>query len=145
MSAHAQPGRICREVQGQLAGHEDGSLSRWRRRLVDLHLRRCEDCRWELDRQRAVATGLTGLSAAVAEDSGAPPEGLLDSLLSQAEHRDLRSRAAIPARGAVSGARPGLSAALLLAGAATGTALGFAGWRGARAVSSQLRGRRRQR
>jgi predicted anti-sigma-YlaC factor YlaD len=141
MNAPHTPGRICREVQAHLGAYDDGSLPRWRRRLVDLHLRRCDACRWELETQRAVGAGLDQLSAAAEADVDAPPDGLLESLLSQADQPNLRARAAVPARGAVSGARPGLSAALLLAGAATGTALGYAGWRGARATASRL-GRR---
>lgn len=143
MRSRSTPGRICREVQAQLGGFEDGSLSRWRRRLVQMHLRRCDDCRWELERQRALTAGLEQLSAVTQTPEDVPPEGLLDSLLAQAEHPDRRARAAVPARGAVSGARPGLSAALLLAGAATGTAIGYAGWRGARAARRRL-GRGRQ-
>lgn len=138
MRRRSSPGRVCREVQAHLIAYEDGSLSRWRRRLVDVHLRRCDDCRWELERQRTVTTGLEGLSSAAENAVAAPPDGLLDALLSQAEHPDLRARAAVPARGAVSGARPGLSAALLLAGAATGTAIGYTAWRGARGLRRRL-------
>lgn len=138
MTTEHSAGRMCREVQAHLAAYEDGSLARWRRRLVDLHLRRCDDCRWELERQRAVAAGLGGLSSAAGAAADAPPAGLLDALLAQAEHPNLRARAAVPVRGAVSGARPGLSIALLVAGAATGTALGYTGWRAARTVRSRL-------
>lgn len=138
MRSRSAPGRICREVQAHLGAYRDGSLPRWRRRLVDVHLRRCDDCRRELERQRAVTEGLDQLSSATEAATEPPPEGLLDALLAQAEHPDLRARAAVPARGAVSGARPGLSAALLIAGAATGTAIGYAGWRGARAARQRL-------
>ncbi|MDP9102293.1 MAG: hypothetical protein M3N21_09140 [Actinomycetota bacterium] len=79
--------------------------------------------------------GLRSLSGPMA----VPPEGLLDRLLEQAAAPGVKGRVAVPARGAVSGARPVLSVALLLAGAAAGTGVGYAGWRGARA----LRGRRR--
>ena len=137
MTTHGR-GRMCREVQAQLAAYEAGSLPRWRRRLVDLHLRRCADCSWELTREQELADGLGMITVREMEPPLPPPDDLLDTLLAQAEQPDLRARAAVPARGAVSGARPGLSALLLLAGAATGTAIGYAGWRGARAVRARL-------
>ena len=142
MSTNDTPGRVCREVQSHLAAYQAATLPRWRRRLIDRHLRRCDDCRWELERQRHLAAGLEGLSSAADASADGPPEGLLDTLLAQAEEPDLRARAAVPARGAVSGARPGLSAVLLLAGAATGTAIGYASWRGVRTVSRMVRSRR---
>jgi hypothetical protein len=133
--------RICREVQAQLPDVVAGTVPRWRGALVRLHLRRCETCSAELGRQREVSAGLGELGAAAAGDAGEPPEGLLEALLEQAGQPGVRGRAAIPARGAVSGARPALSVALLVAGAAAGTAVGFAGWRGARALRSRLGGR----
>lgn len=120
--------RICAEVQANLPAHVAGSLPRLRRRLVGLHLRRCHDCQRELARQRDVAAGLQVLGP----PAEAPPAGLLDALLAQAADPGVKGRAAVPARGAVSGARPALSAALLLAGAAAGTGVGYAGWRGLR-------------
>lgn len=135
--------RICQEVQAQLPGYVDGTLPGWRRRLVAVHLRRCEDCQAEEERQRAVAAGLDALGAAAAAQTDAPPEGLLDALLEQADRPGVRGRAAVPARGAVSGSRPALSVALLVVGAAAGTAAGYAGWRGARAVRGAA-GRRRR-
>lgn len=133
--------RICREVQAQLPAVVDRTAVWWRRRLVALHLRGCEDCRAEHQRQQAVAAGLEELAAAAAVSGEQPPEGLLDALLEHAERPGLRGRAAVPARGAVSGTRPGLSIALLVAAAAVGTAVGYTGRRGARRV----RHRRRQR
>ena len=130
--------RICREVQAQLPGLVAGTLPRWRRRLISIHVRRCPDCGPELDRQRAVVAGLSGLVAAVVAEAPAPPEGLLETLLDQADHPGVRGRAAVPARGAVSGARPGLSVALLVVGAAAGTAAGYATWRSARAVRGRF-------
>lgn len=123
-------------MQAQLPGLVDHTLSWWRRRLVELHVRRCADCRAELERQRAVAAGLDQLGAAtaVAAEAEAPPEGLLDTLLQQAERPGVRGRAAVPARGAVSGARPALSVALLVVGAVVGTAAGYATWRTARVL-----------
>lgn len=126
--------RICREVQEQMPAAVAGSLPRWRRRLVDLHLRRCADCRAERQRQETVAAGLDELATAAQTGVDEPPEGLLDALLDEAERPGVRGRAAVPARGAVSGARPGLSAALLVAGAVAGTAAGYAAWRGGRAA-----------
>jgi len=125
--------RVCREVQAHLPGFVDGTLPAWRRRLVSIHLRRCGDCREQEERQRAVAAGLRELGADDATQAD-PPPGLLEALLEQAERPGVRGRAAVPARGAVSGARPALSVVLLVAGAAAGTAVGYAGWRGARAV-----------
>lgn len=58
-----------------------------------------------------------------------PPDGLLDELLERASHPGVKARAAVPVRGAVTGARPLLSALLLLAGAGVGGALGYACWR----------------
>jgi predicted anti-sigma-YlaC factor YlaD len=124
---------VCDEVQRHLPGYVDGSLSRARRRLVGLHLRRCATCQAAYSTERGLAAGLRVLAAPVEE----PPEGLLEELLSQAANPGVKARAAVPARGAVSGARPALSVALLVAGAAAGTSLGWASWRGVR----RLRGR----
>ncbi|MDT7548914.1 MAG: putative zinc-finger [Actinomycetota bacterium] len=130
----AKDSRICREVQSQLPSYVDRSLPRLRRRLVGLHLRRCAECQAEFARQRDVSTGL----ASLAGPAEAPPEGLLDSLLDQASHPGMKGRAAVPVRGAVSGARPALSVALLIAGAAAGTGIGYAGWKGARSARRRL-------
>jgi anti-sigma factor RsiW len=126
--------RICDEVQAQLPSYVDRSLPRLRRRLVGLHLRRCPECQTEFARQRDVSSGL----AALAAPAEAPPDGLLDSLLDSAANPGVKGRVAVPARGAVSGARPALSVALLVAGAAAGTGIGYAGWRGARATRRRL-------
>jgi predicted anti-sigma-YlaC factor YlaD len=125
--------RVCDEVQGQLPGYVGRTLPRLRRRLVGLHLRRCSDCQRTFSAERDLAAGLRVL-AAPAEP---PPEGLLEDLLAAAASPGVKGRAAVPARGAVSGARPALSVALLVAGAAAGTGVGYAGWRGVR----RLRGR----
>lgn len=129
--------RVCTEVRDHLPAFVDGSLPGWRRRLLRLHLRGCAGCTAELERQQAVARGL----AAMAGPDAAPPDGLLDALLERSARPGVAGRAAVPARGAVSGARPALSAALLVAGAAAGTGLGWASWRGARAARRRL-GRR---
>jgi len=120
--------RVCDEVQRQLPAYVESALPRVRRRLVGLHLRRCPDCQAEFSAQRDVAAGLRVLST----PAEPPPEGLLDDLLAQAAHPGVKGRVAVPARGAVSGARPALSLALLVAGAAAGTGIGYAGWRGVR-------------
>ncbi|TAL24409.1 MAG: hypothetical protein EPN99_02940 [Frankiales bacterium] len=120
--------RMCDEVQAQLPSYVDRSLSRVRRRLVGLHLRRCQDCQRAFSAERDLAAGLKVLSAPAEE----PPEGLLDELLAQAARPGVKGRAAVPARGAVSGARPALSVALLVAGAAAGTGVGYGTWRGVR-------------
>jgi anti-sigma factor RsiW len=133
---------MCREVQAQLPRFVDGSLSAWRRWLVRAHLRGCDRCTAELERQRDVVEGLRELETVVDAAAPAPPEGLLVMLLEHAERPGVRGRVAVPARGAVSGARPALSVALLVAGAAAGTAAAYAGWRGARAFRELLSGRR---
>jgi hypothetical protein len=119
---------MCQEVQVQLPGYVGRTLPRVRRRLVGLHLRRCADCQRAFSAERDLAAGLRVL-AAPAEP---PPQGLLEDLLATAAKPGVKGRAAVPARGAVSGARPALSAALLVAGAAAGTGVGYAGWRGVR-------------
>lgn len=134
--------RICRAVQAHLPGLVDGTLPRWRRRLVGMHLRRCPVCQAELERQREVVAGLGRLEEVAAATAAPPPEGLLDALLTTAEKPGLRGRAAVPARGAVSGARPGLSVLFLVIGALAGTAAGYAGWRAAAAIRMLLSRRR---
>ncbi|HVE74289.1 MAG TPA: zf-HC2 domain-containing protein [Mycobacteriales bacterium] len=126
----AQQSRICGEVQRQLPAYDEGTLPRLRQRLVRLHLRRCTECKQALDREQELGRGLRSLAAA----DEPPPAGLLDSLLAQAASPGVKGRVAVPARGAVSGARPALSVALLVMGAAAGTGIGYAGWRGARAL-----------
>lgn len=122
--------RICTEVQAQLPSYVGRSLSRVRRRLVGLHLRRCPQCQAELVRQCDVREGLAALGGPPAT----PPPGLLDSLLDSAADPGVKARVAVPARGAVSGARPALSVALLVTGAAAGTGIGYAVRRTARSL-----------
>lgn len=131
--------RICRQVQAHLPAHADGSLPGWRRRLVDRHLRRCEDCRAVAARQSEVAAGLDALEEARAAAVDPPPDQLLAAILAQAEQPTLRARAAAPARGAVSGARPVLSVVGLLLAGLVGTAVGYAVWRGLRRLSRARR------
>ena len=119
---------MCAEVQSQLPAYVDRSLPRVRRRLVGLHLRRCQECQRAFSDERDLATGLRVLST----PAEAPPDGLLDELLAQAARPGVKGRAAVPARGAVSGARPALSVALLVAGAAAGTGVGYGTWKGVR-------------
>jgi predicted anti-sigma-YlaC factor YlaD len=132
--------RICREVQAHLPRLVDGATPRWRERLIRRHLRRCDDCGAELERQEAVADGLRELGSAADADAPAAPDDLLDAILAKAQSPGLRERAAVPARGAVSGARPALSVAFLVAAALVGTALGMAIWRAGRGVSKWLGG-----
>ena len=61
-----------------------------------------------------------------------PPAGLLEDLLARAHDRGMRERAAVPARGDVSGARPALSVAFLTVGAAASTGVGYAAYKGIR-------------
>ncbi|MGB8649953.1 MAG: zf-HC2 domain-containing protein [Mycobacteriales bacterium] len=122
--------RVCAEVRAQLPAYVDRSLDRLRRSLVAVHLRRCADCQAEFSRQRQLHEGLTSLAA----QGEAPPEGLLDQLLAQSSS----PRGAAPLRGAVSGARPALSVALLVAGAAAGAGAGYASWLSAKHVRRRL-------
>jgi anti-sigma factor RsiW len=137
--AGRRPGRICAEVQQHLPAYVRGELGRPRRRLLAVHLRRCATCRGEMLRQHDVRAGL----AALAVPAEPPPDGLLEVLLASASEPGVAARAAVPVRGAVSGARPALSLALLVAGAAVGTGAGYAGWRAARAVGGCARRARR--
>jgi len=123
--------RVCLEVQAQLPAYVDRSLPRVRRKLVALHLRRCAACQAEFSAQRTLQSGLASLAAR----GEPPPEGLLDQLLAQSSS----PRGTAPLRGAVSGARPALSVALLVAGAAAGAGAGYASWLSAKHVRRRLR------
>src|SRR4051794_8824773 len=112
-----------------------GELSGWAERVVRRHVRRCPDCAAELARQQEVSVGLSALKESTPE----PPPDLLAGLLEQARKPGLRGRAAVPARGAVSGARPELSVAFLTVGALATTGLGWAAWRSGRSVSRRIR------
>ena len=126
--------RFCREAQGQLPALLAGEVSGWSARVVRRHVRRCPDCGAELVRQEQVNTGLSALKERAPE----PPPDLLPGLLEQARKPGLRGRAAVPARGAVSGARPELSVAFLTVGALATTGIGWATWRGGRSVARRL-------
>ena len=125
--------RVCQEVQAQLPAYVERTLSPFRRKLVALHLRRCAACQAEFSLQRDLHEGLRSL----ATSDEAPPEGLLESLL---EHSD-SPRGAVPLRGAVSGAKPAYSVALLVAGAAAGAGAGYASWLSAKHLRRRLRSR----
>lgn len=125
--------RICREVQATLPAYADGRLGGLRRRAVHQHLKRCTSCQASLDLHQRMQSAF-----APAPDDGPPPE-LLDTLLAQVERRGWRERAAVPVRGAVSGARPVLSAVLLTGAALAGTGVGWAGWQAARRISAAIR------
>lgn len=120
--------RFCREAQAQLPFLVSGELTGWGARVVRAHLRRCEHCRAELARQEQLASAL----ATLRDSPPAPPAGLLDDLLRRAHGGSLREKAAVPARGAVSGARPAMSVAFLTVGAAASTGVGYALYKGAR-------------
>jgi len=128
-----QDDKVHAEVRALLPSYVDRSLGQVRRQLVAMHLRRCPACQEEFSRQRAVAEGLASLAAPVE----GPPEGLLEQLLENADS----PRGAAPLRGAVSGARPAYSAALLLAGAVTAAGAGYASWVSARSLRRRLRDR----
>lgn len=123
--------RVCDEVRANLPAYVERSLPAFRRKLVALHLRRCSQCQGEFSVQRELHDGLQAL--ATSDDS--PPDGLLESLL---EHSS-SPRTAAPLRGAVSGAKPAYSVALLLAGAAAGAGAGYASWMSAKHVRRRLR------
>jgi predicted anti-sigma-YlaC factor YlaD len=123
--------RVCQEVQGELPAYVDKTLSRVRRKLVALHLRRCATCQAEFSAQRDLAAGLASLAA----QGETPPDGLLDQLLAQSDS----PRGAAPLRGAVSGARPALSVALLAAGAVSAAGAGYASWLSAKNLRRHLR------
>ena len=120
--------RFCRETQAQLPFLVSGELTGWGARVVRAHVKRCEECRGELDRQEQLTSALSSLR----EAPPAPPPGLLDNLLARANGGSLREKAAVPARGAVSGARPAMSVAFLTVGAAASTGLGYAAYKGVR-------------
>ena len=122
--------KFCREVQAQLPALAGGELSGWSDRTVRAHLRRCRECAGQWADQQQLGTGLSALRAHPPE----PPAQLLDTLLDQAREPGLRARAAVPARGALSGARPELSVAFLTVGALASTALGWAAWQGGRSA-----------
>jgi predicted anti-sigma-YlaC factor YlaD len=123
--------RVCQEVQAQLPAYVERTLSPLRRNLVALHLRRCAECQAEFSLQRELHEGLRSLAST--EDL--PPDGLLESLLENASS----PRGAAQMRGAVSGAKPAYSVALLLAGAAAGAGAGYASWISAKNVRRRLR------
>lgn len=123
--------RVCAEVRAQLPDYVDRTLPRLRRRLVALHLRRCAGCQAEFSAQRDLRSGL----ASLASSGEPPPEGLLDALLAQSAS----PRGAAPLRGAVSGARPALSVALLAVGAASAAGAGYASWLSAKHLRHRLK------
>jgi hypothetical protein len=122
--------RFCREARSQFPALSVGELSGWSLHVTRAHLRHCADCSAELARQDQLSAAL----ATLRDQPPTPPPGLLDDLLARAEDGGVRARAAVPARGAVSGARPGLSIAFLTVGAAASTGVGYGIWRGVRAV-----------
>ena len=126
--------RFCREAQSQLAALLSGELTGWSERVVRRHIKRCPDCTAALARQERVQSGLSALKTRAPE----PPPELLEGLLQQANKPGLRGRAAVPARGAVSGARPALSIGFLTVGALATTGAGYAAWRGGRSLSRRL-------
>jgi anti-sigma factor ChrR (cupin superfamily) len=130
MNGESRLPRFCRETRSQLPALAAGELSGWPLHVVRAHLRRCADCAAELEQQQQLTAALSSLKHA----PSAPPPGLLDELLARVESPGVRERAAVPVRGAVSGARPGLSVAFLTVGAAASTGLGYGLWRGARAL-----------
>ncbi|HVU60294.1 MAG TPA: zf-HC2 domain-containing protein [Mycobacteriales bacterium] len=122
--------RFCRETRSQLPALASGELTGWPLHVVRAHLRRCAECTNELARQQELTAALSSLRETPVE----PPPGLLGDLLARADQRGVRERAAVPARGALSGARPGLSVAFLTVGAVASTGIGYGIWRAASAL-----------
>lgn len=135
--------RNRRDRHGRVRAHLPAlvaeELPRWRRTIVERHVARCEDCADEFARQQTVAARLTRLRATAEEAvaDAAVPDDLLDSLLERASDPGLRARAAVPARGAISGARPELTTALLLVIIALVATAAWAGWRLGRSLSAR--------
>lgn len=126
--------RTCGRVEGQLPRLATGTLPAWRSRVVRRHLARCEACAAELVRQQVVADGLRELAAAPPATEPEPPEELLDTILERIHEPGIRERVAGPARGAVSGARPGLSVTAVLLTAV----VVYLAWRVARGLIDRL-------
>jgi hypothetical protein len=120
--------RFCREAQAQLPFLVSGELTGWGARVVRAHVKRCAECTAELRRQEQLSSALASLRTSPPE----PPPGLLEDLLHRARGGSLRERAAVPARGAISGARPAMSVAFLTVGAAASTGAGYAAYKGLR-------------
>ena len=125
--------RFCRETQAQLPFLASGELTGWGARVVRAHLKRCDECRAEMARQEQLTSAL----ASMRETKPEPPAGLLDNLLARAHGGSMREKAAVPARGAVSGARPAMSVAFLTVGAAASTGVGYGIYRGIRWAASK--------
>lgn len=121
---------LCRETQAQLPAMLAGELHGLGERAVRKHVERCTECADAMARQASVHAGLQALRGSTV----APPEGLLDDLLAVTAKKGLRGKAAVPARGAVSGARPGMSVAFVAAGLVASTGIGWAAVKGGRAV-----------
>ena len=124
---------LCRETQAQLPAMLAGELHGLGERAVRKHVERCTECADAMARQASVHAGLQALRGSTV----APPEGLLDDLLAVTAKKGLRGKAAVPARGAVSGARPGMSVAFVAAGLVASTGIGWAAVKGGRAVLSR--------
>jgi len=121
---------LCRETQSQLPALLASELHGLGERAVRKHVERCADCADALARQQGVHAGLQAMRTS----SVAPPDGLLEELLSATANKGLRGKAAVPARGALSGARPAMSVAFVAAGLVASTGLGWAAVKGGRAV-----------
>jgi predicted anti-sigma-YlaC factor YlaD len=135
MSEHPKLPRFCREARSQMPALAAGELSGWPLHVVRAHLRRCADCAADYERQQQLSDALASLKGQPPE----PPAGLLGDLLARADQQRVRERAAVPARGALSGARPGLSVAFLTVGAAASTGVGYGLYRGLRALRRHRR------
>ena len=129
--------RFCREVQSALPTLLGGEVHGWAERTMRAHLRRCPECSAEQARQEQLGEAIGVLRST----RPVPPEGLLDELLEHVATPGMRARAAVPARGALSGARPGLSVAFLTVGAIASTGAGWAAVKGTQWAVGRVRHR----
>lgn len=115
--------KICREVRE--LGPDAAPMAR---RVADSHLEQCTDCREAL--ASPLASGLQDPDV---------PEGLLEDVLSASELTGVRGKLVGPARGAVSGAKPQLTAAVIVTGALAGTGVAWGTVRGVRKIRKRRR------
>lgn len=128
--------RLCREVREIMADSAGLAPTGMTKRVADAHLKHCPECAKELSKQSVVKEGLSALKG----ESEMPPEGLLEDVLAATEEEQgLRTWIAGPARGAVSGARPQLTAAVIVGGALAGTGIGWATVSGVRKIRAKRR------
>jgi anti-sigma factor RsiW len=115
----------CSGVRTDLPGLDGHELSTRRATEVRAHLADCPDCAAEAASYRAMRRTLAELR----DVPLTPPGGLLDQLLDRAASPGVVERAAVVARGAVSGSRPRVVAAGVGLGAVAAGGLSLLAWR----------------